>query len=699
MRFARSVVVIVVAVVLAISSAPLPARAAGNQAPVAVDDPAHPGCSTAGMFGDAFPIPEDYIGTDPNYPGWFPLFGACSPLANDTDADGDHLTVEIVTPPAHGEALVVPNPPNGLDWLVYKVAPDYSTLSGDLPGGLWASDSVQYRAFDGQAYSNVATYTFWLAAINDAPSFTPGAALITSSTAAGPVSVPWATNITAGPPNEAYQSVTFEIQSVNTHGAPGMFAVAPAIDPQGTLTFTPGAEPGLATVTVDLHDDGGLTDYGLAEGLMTAPADTSATAEFQIAVDPQGPVITPGPPTAATDHPTVDPGVKTCLPLLDNDTSPTGVPFLITSFTPAAHGMVALAPGSCRISYESMAGYSGEDAFTYTITDQNGLSATGNVNVTVLPPPPPENAAPVAADDSATVAEGSAATSIDVLGNDTDADLDTLSLVSVTTPGHGTAAINGTKVDYTPAPGYVGNDSFDYTISDGHGHEDSATVSLTVSADTTPPVVSAVSAALPTQTIGASVSVRLAWTATDAVPGVASTQLQVSKAGAAFTNVALGSATATSASVTLTPGTSYAFRSRATDGRGNASDWQVRSPFVVKLAQESSGGYVRSGTWSIVKDAHLSGRASRRATAKGAKVTYSFSGRTIAWVGTRGSKGGRAQIRIDGVLVATVDTHAGSTSYRRTLFAKTLASGGSHKIELRVLGDGFVDLDAFVVLP
>ncbi len=92
---------------------------------------------------------------------------------------------------------------------------------------------------------------------------------------------------------------------------------------------------------------------------------------------------------------------------------------------------------------------------------------------------------PVAGDDSYRVAD-SGTTALDVLSNDTDADLgDTPALLSVTTPGHGTAAINAGKIDYTPTNGYHGADTFDYTIEDETTGQDTATVTIMVN---TPPV-------------------------------------------------------------------------------------------------------------------------------------------------------------------------------------------------------------------
>ena len=90
-----------------------------------------------------------------------------------------------------------------------------------------------------------------------------------------------------------------------------------------------------------------------------------------------------------------------------------------------------------------------------------------------------ENTNPVANSDSATT-EYETAVTIDVLKNDTDADGDALTIKSTTNPSHGTAKIENGKVKYTPNDGFSGDDSFNYTISDGNGGEASAKVNVTV---------------------------------------------------------------------------------------------------------------------------------------------------------------------------------------------------------------------------
>ena len=104
--------------------------------------------------------------------------------------------------------------------------------------------------------------------INDPPMFDlPADAYFIKNP--GPVSLPgFAGAIAAGPPNESAQSVSFE----TTADQPGLFLSAPAIAPDGTLTFTPADDLiGTATVTVRARDDGGTIAGGI---------DTSATKTF-----------------------------------------------------------------------------------------------------------------------------------------------------------------------------------------------------------------------------------------------------------------------------------------------------------------------------------------------------------------------------------------------------------------------------------
>jgi hypothetical protein len=76
------------------------------------------------------------------------------------------------------------------------------------------------------------------------------------------------------------------------------------------------------------------------------------------------------------------------------------------------------------------------------------------------------------------VQEDSGATTIDVLANDNDADLDPMQIVSASDPEHGTVVVagDGLVLSYEPDANYCGFDSFTYTLNGGS----TATVSVEV---------------------------------------------------------------------------------------------------------------------------------------------------------------------------------------------------------------------------
>jgi hypothetical protein len=76
------------------------------------------------------------------------------------------------------------------------------------------------------------------------------------------------------------------------------------------------------------------------------------------------------------------------------------------------------------------------------------------------------------------------ALTFDVLANDTDADGDQLIITEIHQDAthHGTVTTDGHKIFYTPDLDYSGVDSFEYCVSDGHGGQDNATVSVSIAA-------------------------------------------------------------------------------------------------------------------------------------------------------------------------------------------------------------------------
>lgn len=79
------------------------------------------------------------------------------------------------------------------------------------------------------------------------------------------------------------------------------------------------------------------------------------------------------------------------------------------------------------------------------------------------------NHVPVATDDEASTNEDSTLT-LDVLDNDSDVDGDSLSVVSITQPGNGSAVLNSDNtISYTPKTNFTGTDTLTYKMSDGNG--------------------------------------------------------------------------------------------------------------------------------------------------------------------------------------------------------------------------------------
>lgn len=110
------------------------------------------------------------------------------------------------------------------------------------------------------------------------------------------------------------------------------------------------------------------------------------------------------------------------------------------------------------------------DVYRYEETEQNVILG----DVIVL------NEAPNAVDNEYTFLRNTENNVIDVLENDSDVEEDSLNIVNVTQPANGTVVNNGTVLTYTPNQGYIGTETFEYTIDDGNGAQDTATVTVNV---------------------------------------------------------------------------------------------------------------------------------------------------------------------------------------------------------------------------
>ncbi len=197
------------------------------------------------------------------------------------------------------------------------------------------------------------------------------------------------------------------------------------------------------------------------------PASHTASATVSVTVAGANP-----PPVATDDAITTRQDTAKTFDPRANDNDPNGDPLTITATSAGpSHGGVVINSGT-SLTYTPAAGYTGSDAFNYTISDGTG-SDVGAVAVTVT-----ANQAPVAVNDNFSMIKPPNTKSLFPLVNDSDPDGDTLSITAVGAPSFGSVTFNATTIFFTP--GATGTATFTYTISDGHGGTAQATVTVIV---------------------------------------------------------------------------------------------------------------------------------------------------------------------------------------------------------------------------
>jgi hypothetical protein len=137
--------------------------------------------------------------------------------------------------------------------------------------------------------------------------------------------------------------------------------------------------------------------------------------------------------------------------------------------------------------------------------------------------------------------------------------------------------------------------------------------------------------------------------------------------------------------------------------------FDVRSRF-----EDQDAAIAYSGTWVADANDAWSGTSGNfgsgftmRSAAAGSRATFTFSGTSVNWIGTRGPDRGIARAYLDGVLVAEIDAYATSKQLLVPLYSAQGLTPGSHTLAVEVTGlknpasaNTFVFIDAFdVTLP
>ncbi|HEV7224159.1 MAG TPA: Ig-like domain-containing protein, partial [Pirellulales bacterium] len=271
---------------------------------------------------------------------------------NDIDLpNGDHLALSLVS-----------NDNVGL--LAASIANGKLTLH--LSPNQFGTAHLDLRATDDSGLSVDDAFAVAVSAVNQAPSFTKGADQRLSPNTSAVVVPGWAKNMSAGPANEAGQTLSFQVAGDT---APSLFLVPPVVDPaSGDLRFTPApGAMGSATITLVLKDNGGTARGG---------QDASAPQTFRITLN--------SPPVAQPDTFVLsDSSANTAatVGVLANDSDPDGDPLTAQLVSGPSHGTLTLhADGS--FTYVKGADFAGLDEFTYRAND--GLAGSGAVTVRLV---------------------------------------------------------------------------------------------------------------------------------------------------------------------------------------------------------------------------------------------------------------------------------------------------------------------------
>jgi hypothetical protein len=361
-------------------------------------------------------------------------------LINDSDPEGDALTVAVWNAPSQGTVSL-------------SAAGNFVYTSN---AGFVGTDSFSYRTTDGSLWSQPATVTITVMA--------PGTGL-------APVAS-----------DDIYLATMGTALSI---GAPGL--LLNDADPEGdTITAWLRTEPQHGTVTIApaggfvYEPEIGFSGSDSFEYRVTDGSAWSAPATVTVVVMPKG---SGSPPTVGPDAFWTTQGVALSIPapgVLVNDTDAQGDAMTAWPLTSPAHGTLSLSPSGAFV-YTPTSGYIGSDSFTYRATDGNSYSQPATVSITVMTKG--SGAAPSAADDTfwTTIGIPLNIAAPGVLANDSDVDADAIIAWPLTSPTHGTLSLSPSGgFVYTPEPGYMGMDSFTYRATDGNSYSQPATVDITV---------------------------------------------------------------------------------------------------------------------------------------------------------------------------------------------------------------------------
>ncbi len=581
------------------------------------------------------------------------VFDASVLLANDTDPESDTLTVTAVQAPLDGTVQLV-----GTTITFHPIADDCGTDTA----------SFTYDVSDGTNGPDIGLVHIDLACVNDAP-------VAHNDTEAGHQDDPLVMtdhDLVANDDDVDTDNNDLFIAGASspTNGAVSYNGLT------HDVTFTPTG--GLCNPTV-----GGFT-YTVSDG------DKTDTAHVTVTLMCNG---TNHDPVAANDFP--DPGTEDTLlhitgaSLLANDTDADGDTLSIVSLKNSIGGTAALIGGN--VNFTPTANLCGTNvaSFEYDVSDGTDGDDFGLVTLSFDCVNDPAIANP----DSGAVDENSGPADYNVLGNDTDADGDPITLQSATVSATaGTASVVAGKVRYTPAAVFSGVATITYTISDSHVTSQ-GTLSVLVGEDNIDPVVATPKVAFGSGRVDDTAPLKISWHATDLGSGVKTYKVQARIGSGDWKTISNGKATHVTKDYPFKK--DLTFRVKATDKVGNVSGWVQSATRRITRFKHTSGSVDYTGSWTKVVGAHK--YAFTTGDEKSARL--SFSARSVLYVAPKTSASGFVKVYVDGNLIGRFKLHSGSSKYGVIIARASWATSGDHRIKIvnDVKGDR-TNLAAFITL-
>lgn len=361
-------------------------------------------------------------------------------LINDSDADSDLLTATLVSDVSHG-ALTF----NSDGSFTYTPAANFN-----------GTDTFSYMANDGVDDSAETLVTMTVEAVDDPVVVSDDSYTVDAGTQ---LDVAAAQGVLANDTDVDGDTLSVQLVSDVTHGTL-------SLSTDGSFTYV--ADDGFVGTdlfTYQVDDGTSVSDSATVSIVVKEVNQTPSGVADSYTMDEDGSLVT-----------TTETGV------LANDTDADSDPLTATLISDVSHGELSLsADGS--FSYTPDANYNGTDSFSYVANDGHDDSSETVVTITINPVDDPV----VVVDDTYTVTtftELSVTSGEGVLATDEDVDGDTLSVSLDTDVANGTLVLNTDgSFSYTSDEGFVGTDSFTYTVNDGTADYGPATVSITVLAE------------------------------------------------------------------------------------------------------------------------------------------------------------------------------------------------------------------------